>query len=185
MDEQVRPNRERDVTSATYEELARPAHSDTQDLEHLLRARGHRVSAARRLVLMALFAADWPIKAEDIAAGLHGLPPADLASIYRNLEMLEQQGLVYHLHLGHGPRHYRLVGTDEPCYVVCERCERIDSVTSSDLDGARAAISERVGYQASFVHFPLVGVCPACAAAAPVQTPQRPAADRPADSDHD
>jgi Fur family ferric uptake transcriptional regulator len=140
-------------------------HSDTQDLEHLLRARGHRVSAARRLVLMALFAADWPIKAEDIAAGLHGLPPADLASTYRNLEMLRATGPRVPPAPRSWPAPHRLVGTDEPCYVVCERRERIDSVASSDLDSARAAISERLGYQAAFVHFPLVGICPACAAA--------------------
>jgi len=136
-----------------------------EDLEDVLRARGHRVSAARRLVLMALFAADRPVTAEEIASGLQGqVPRSDLTSIYRNLELLEQQGLAYHLHLGHGPRHYRLVEVDEPCYVVCERCERVDSVPSSDLDAIRAAIDDRVGYHASFRHFPLVGVCRACMA---------------------
>ena len=139
------------------------APSDMETLEDVLRARGHRVSAARRLVLMALFAADRPVTAEAIASGLHGqVPASDLASIYRNLEMLEQQGLVYHMHLGHGPRHYRLCGPDEPCYIVCERCERVDAVASAELDDARAAIRDHVGYRPSFAHFPIVGVCPAC-----------------------
>ena len=139
-----------------------------EDLENLLRSRGHRVSAARRLMLMVLLAADRPVTAEEIASGLEGVvPPSDLASIYRNLEMLEQQGLVYHLHLGHGPRHYRLASTDEPCYVVCERCERVDTVAAAALDDARAAIARRVGYQASFTHFPIVGVCPTCAQTQP------------------
>jgi hypothetical protein len=57
--------------------------------------------------------------AEEIASGAHGrVPPSDVSSIYRNLEMLEQEGLVYHLHPGHGPRHYRLAGCDTPCYLV-------------------------------------------------------------------
>lgn len=146
--------------------VAAAMHSETVDLEELLRARGHRVSAVRRIVLMALFAADGPVTAEDIASGLGGrVPPADVTSIYRNLEMLEQQGLVYHMHLGHGPRRYRLRGSDEPCYVVCERCERVDTVAFANLDDARSAIKERVGYRASFTHFPIVGVCPACTAA--------------------
>jgi len=29
-----------------------------------------------------------------------------------------------------------------------------------ELDDARAAIARRVGYEASFTHFPIVGVCP-------------------------
>ncbi|HEV7805745.1 MAG TPA: transcriptional repressor [Solirubrobacteraceae bacterium] len=134
-----------------------------EGLEDVLRSRGHRVSAARRLVLMALFAADVPVTAEQISAGMKGLPPSDLASIYRNLEMLEQQGLVYHLHLGHGPRRYRLVSPDEPCWVICERCDRIDAVAFARLDDARAAVNSGIGYKPSFTHYPIVGVCPACA----------------------
>jgi Fe2+ or Zn2+ uptake regulation protein len=133
---------------------------DTEALEDVLRATGHRVSGARRLVLMALFAAGRPVTAEDIASGLQGrLPPSELSSIYRNLELLEQQGLAYHVHLGHGPRHL-LVGADEHCYVVCEVCDRVDAVASSDLDDARSAIADGIGYQATFTHFAIVGVCP-------------------------
>ena len=42
---------------------------------HVLRARGLRVSAARRLVIEALFAAERPLTAEEIAAGLEGWLP--------------------------------------------------------------------------------------------------------------
>ncbi|HWM08978.1 MAG TPA: transcriptional repressor, partial [Solirubrobacteraceae bacterium] len=62
---------------------------------HVLRARGLRVSAARRLVIEALFAAERPLTADEVAAGLEGwLPSSDLASVYRNLDTLEEIGLV-------------------------------------------------------------------------------------------
>ncbi|MDQ2760210.1 MAG: hypothetical protein M3Y17_07185 [Actinomycetota bacterium] len=90
--------------------------------------------------------------------------------------MLEQQGLVYHLHLARPwPAPLPPRGPDEPCYLVCERCERVDTVASSDLDDARSAVSGRVGYQATFTHFPVVGLCPACAAAAAAHLPPGPA----------
>ena len=58
-----------------------------------LRAAGLRVSAARRVVLEALFAAGGPATAEELASGLDGrLPVSDLASMYRNLETLEDLG---------------------------------------------------------------------------------------------
>lgn len=155
--------------------MVEPLASDRESLEDVLRTRGHRVPAARRLVLMALFASDSPITAEQIAIGVNGLPPSDIASIYRNLEMLEQQGLVYHLHLGHGPRHYRLEGPDEPCYVVCERCQRVDAVVAANLDDARAAIGAQIGYTANFTHFPIVGVCPDCTTT--TATPEVPNVD--------
>ena len=88
-----------------------------------LRAGGLRVSAARRLVLGALYAADGPVSAEGIAGGLEGrLPASDLASVYRNLETLEQLGLVRHVHFGHGPGLYTLAGAGEREYLSCEHC---------------------------------------------------------------
>ncbi len=86
-----------------------------------LRIRGMRVSAARRLVLEALFAAEGPVSAEAIAAGLGGrLPASDLASVYRNLDTLEEIGLARHVHAGHGPGLYAL--SRGAGYAACEGC---------------------------------------------------------------
>ena len=80
-----------------------------------LRAGGLRISAARRLALEALFAADAPASADELAGGLGGrLPGSDLASLYRNLETLAAAGLVEHLHVPHGPGRYVLTGRPNP-----------------------------------------------------------------------
>ena len=129
-----------------------------------LRAGGLRVSAARRLVLGALYAADGPVSAEGIAGGLEGrLPVSDLASVYRNLETLEQLGLVRHVHFGHGPGLYALAGAGEREYLSCERCGAHLAVPPAALDGVRGALREAFGWEARFTHFPVVGACPACA----------------------
>ena len=77
-----------------------------------LRARGLRLSSARRLLLQALYAADHPLSAEELAGD------GDLASAYRNLEVLEELGLVAHVHLGHGPGVYQPAG----CPSALVRC---------------------------------------------------------------
>jgi Fur family ferric uptake transcriptional regulator len=123
-----------------------------------------RVSAARRLVLEALYAADAPISAEQIADGLAGrLPRSDLASVYRNLETLEQLGLVRHCHLGHGPGLYVATGRREREYLVCDSCSAVSSVEPARMDAVRALIQERFGYEAHFTHFPILGLCADCA----------------------
>jgi Fur family transcriptional regulator, ferric uptake regulator len=129
-----------------------------------LRARGLRVSAARRLVLEALYGASGPITAEQIATGLAGrLPRSDLASVYRNLETLEQVGLVRHAHLGHGPGLYSPAGLGEREYLVCNSCNTVLAVEPERMDPVRALIEERFGYEAAFNHFPILGLCPDCA----------------------
>lgn len=132
-----------------------------------VRARGLRLSAARRLVLEALFAADAPLTAEHLAGGLDGrLPPSDLASVYRNLETLEALGLVRHVHMGHGPGRYALAGADASEYVSCERCGAYVTLAPDALDGVRSAVRRACGYTARFTHFPVVGLCPACSSEA-------------------
>jgi Fur family transcriptional regulator, ferric uptake regulator len=127
-----------------------------------IRAHGLRLSAARRLVLEAIYTAEGPVKAEEIAGGLDGrLPRSDLASVYRNLETLERLGLVRHVHLGHGPGRYERVGPHRD-YLVCERCHTIASLPRDQLQAARRTIAEVTGFAVRFDHFPLTGLCPGC-----------------------
>jgi Fur family ferric uptake transcriptional regulator len=131
-------------------------------IDHL-RDVGLRVSAARRLVLEALCAADGPMSAEQIAGGIGGrVPCSDLASVYRNLETLEQSGIVRHVHLGHGPGLYALVTDGDREYLTCERCGDFQALVLEELDGVRDLIRDRFGYEARFVHFPIVGLCESC-----------------------
>ncbi|MDX6573379.1 MAG: hypothetical protein QOC86_2535 [Gaiellales bacterium] len=127
-----------------------------------LRARGLRLSGARRLVLEALYSTDVPLSAEEIAAGV-GRPASDLASVYRNLETLEHLGLVQHVHLGHGAGRYVRSGRERE-YLVCERCGVQRPVAPEQLDGVRQAVREATGFEARFSHFPIVGACADCAA---------------------
>jgi Fur family ferric uptake transcriptional regulator len=126
-----------------------------------LRERGLRISTPRRLVLEALFAAEGPVSAEQLATGL-GL---DLASVYRNLETLEAHGVVRHVHLGHGPGLHALVAPGEREYLYCEGCGAVRAVAPEELDPARELIHDQFGLEARFTHFPIVGLCAACAAA--------------------
>jgi Fur family transcriptional regulator, ferric uptake regulator len=141
---------------------ATPVRFETiDDALRALRERGLRISTPRRLVLEGLFDADAPVSAEQLARGLE----LDLASVYRNLETLERYGLVAHLHLGHGPSLHILVGRGEREYLYCERCGAVESVTPDALEAVRAEVRRGFGYEARFTHFPIVGLCAACAAA--------------------
>jgi Fur family ferric uptake transcriptional regulator len=131
-----------------------------------LRAGGLRVSAARRLVLEALFAAGEPVTVEELAEGLGDrVPRSDVASTYRNLETLEDLGLIHHVHLGHGPGRYVLAGAPTHEYVACEGCGAFVAVDAGALEPVRALVREAFGYEARFSHFPIVGLCGSCAAA--------------------
>jgi Fur family ferric uptake transcriptional regulator len=132
--------------------------SSIDDAIEVLRGRGLRLSMTRQLVLEALFAAAAPVSAEAIAVRL------DLVatSVYRNLETLERHGLVRHVHLGHGPGLYALVGDGEHEYIYCPGCGTARTVRPELLDPVRDHILRRFGYEVRFTHFALVGRCPRC-----------------------
>ena len=133
-----------------------------------LRARGLRVSAARRVVLEALFAADGPATADELASGIDGfVPESDLASVYRNLETLESIGLVRHVHFGHGAGRYVLSEVADRGYVYCQRCGAFDQLSTETLDALRAVVREGTTYEPRFTHFPIGGVCASCREDAP------------------
>ncbi len=131
----------------------------------LMRERGLRVSAARRLVLEALLAADGPMSAEQIAEGIGGrVPSSDIASVYRNLQAFADIGLVRHVHLGHGPGLHMLAIAGEQEYLTCERCADYLAVAPEQLDAVRDLVERQFGYRANFTHFPIVGLCAGCTA---------------------
>ena len=131
-----------------------------------LRESGHRVTAARRMVLEGLFEADGPVSADHLARTVGGKStPLDTASVHRNLAQLEELGLVRHVHIGHGPGLYALVGAAEREYIACERCGRVTSVEPTKLDPVRRTIRRKFGYEARFSHFPILGLCRSCAEA--------------------
>lgn len=120
-----------------------------------LRDRGLRVSSARRLLVRALYENDGPLSAEELAGD------GDVASAYRNLEVLEELGLVRHVHLGHGPGLYQPAGRPAE-FALCEGCGAARRVPPDALAAVRASVREAIGYEARFIHSPLAGLCPAC-----------------------
>jgi Fur family ferric uptake transcriptional regulator len=121
-----------------------------------LRTLGMRVSGPRRTLLAALYEAPEPRTAEELAGSL------DIASVYRNLDALEQVGLIRHVHAGHGPGRYALATPREHGYAACEGCGRHAPVPAEALAAVRAAVRSATGFTSDFVHFPIIGLCPEC-----------------------
>jgi Fur family ferric uptake transcriptional regulator len=140
-----------------------------------LRNAGLRISTPRRLVLEALFAATGPVSAADLARELS----LDESSVYRNLEVLEQLGVVRHVHLGHSPGLYTLVSDEVVEYLCCERCGKVTAVPPARLDAVREQIHDEFGYTARFTHFAIVGLCPDCASAAQAHGARTPPSHTP------
>lgn len=162
----IRTVRERADFDLRGEDLV-PGPGDVIAAVTTVRAHGLRVSAARRRVLEALFAADGPVTAEQLAGGLGGrMPRLDLASVYRNLAALEQIGVVDRVALGHGASVFGVRGHRPPAVAVCERCGARSAIDGQTLEHLRSLVRGACGLSQAFAHGAVVGLCEPCAARA-------------------
>ncbi|MHA3702814.1 Fur family transcriptional regulator [Jatrophihabitans sp. YIM 134969] len=91
---------------------------------------------------------------------------ADLTTVYRTLDLLEELGFVRHAHLGHGAPSYR-PADDDHIHVVCHRCGRVLDVDADLVDDLADRLHATRGFQLDRGHFTVFGKCAECLAVAP------------------
>ena len=140
-------------------------HGRDAGLAERLRARGLRLTPQRARVLAAVTALEHATP-EAIGARLReeagpdGAAP-DTSTVYRNLELLERLGLVWHTHLGKGAPIYH--AAEHPhLHVVCASCGAVESAPSGLLDEAAERLAAELGFTVDVGHVALSGTCRAC-----------------------
>jgi Fur family ferric uptake transcriptional regulator len=130
------------------------------DIAAQLRADGRRLGAARRQVIDALEERAAAVTAEELAVALPGV---HVSSVYRSLAVLEELGIVRHVHLGHGPALWELTHeADDARHLVCERCGRHVVVPAEVFRELEARLADQHGFVIDRGHFALTGRCTAC-----------------------
>lgn len=128
----------------------------------LLRARGGRLTTARRAIITALVSSSSHVTADELSATVRATQPdVHLTTIYRCLDTLEEMGVVDHVHLGHGRAVYHL--NDElHQHLVCERCQAVVEVPDSLFDDLAARVKGSYGFTIRPHHFAVLGRCAEC-----------------------
>jgi Fur family ferric uptake transcriptional regulator len=89
------------------------------------------------------------------------LPRVSLATVYRNLEWLSDQGLAQKIEVG--GRQKRFDGDiSEHYHVRCSKCGRVADVEMDLLDGVEARIAQCCGFTVTGHRIEFTGLCPAC-----------------------
>ena len=89
-------------------------------------------------------------------------PGINLSTVYRNLETLENVGLVQHTHLGHGGATYHAAEELTHLHLVCGVC---GSVGDAPIDAAASfvnSLSDDYGFKTDVTHFAIYGTCSEC-----------------------
>jgi Fur family transcriptional regulator, ferric uptake regulator len=131
-----------------------------------IRARGGRVTAPRVAILQVLLNGPHHATVEDLEDRVRATAPdIHQATFYRTLAALEELGVVYHLHVDHGPSVWH-IAVEEHEHLVCKSCGAIVEVPAESFDALRASIADRYGFLLDTHHFVSQGLCRHCITAA-------------------
>jgi Fe2+ or Zn2+ uptake regulation protein len=133
----------------------------------MLRAHAQRLTPARQRLVDILSSADGPRSIPEILAARGGLAQS---SVYRNLVVLEDAGVVHRMSTSDGFARYELAEdlTEHHHHLVCSSCGRVEDLPATPAveRSVAAAIdqaAQRAGFRTEHHRLDLVGVCARCA----------------------
>lgn len=135
-----------------------------------LERESHRLTPQREAVVDVLIAnADDHLSAEEIfmhTKAFHA--EIGLATVYRNLELLEKLGIIHRFDYGDGQSRYEIrLGEDEEHYhhhLICQQCGFIGEFRSDLLETIEKRIAEETGFAVTDHCLRFFGICGSCRA---------------------
>jgi Fe2+ or Zn2+ uptake regulation protein len=133
----------------------------------LLRSHHQRMTAGREQLIEVLAAADGPLTIPEILRRRRGLAQS---SVYRNLVVLEEVGVVHRIVTADDFARYELADglAGHHHHLVCATCGRVEDVPASaaveqSVAAAAARAARTSGFRTFHHRLDLVGVCSRCA----------------------
>ena len=130
--------------------------------QHELREKGLRLTPQRELVLQAVRELGHATP-EEVAEKVRLTHPGiNLSTVYRNLETLENVGLVLHTHLGHGGATYHAAEELTHLHLVCSVCGDIGDAPIDVAANFVNLLADDFGFKTDVTHFAITGTCQKC-----------------------
>lgn len=120
-----------------------------------------RITKQRKAIFLALQGDTSHPTAEEIYRRVkEQLPHISLATVYRNLKLLAQEGLIQELTTGDGPSRYDF-RTHAHYHFACDRCERVYDVEIPVQTRLHRELT-RQGFAVRSHDLVFHGLCPSC-----------------------
>lgn len=138
--------------------------SDTQLKQaiHKLKETGVRITPQRHAILEYLIQSMSHPTADDIYKALEGkFPNMSVATVYNNLRVFREIGLVKELTYGDSSSRFDFV-TTEHYHIICEECGRIVDFHYPGLDEVEQLAAHVTGFEVGHHRMEIYGTCPDC-----------------------
>ena len=90
-------------------------------------------------------------------------PNISKATVYRNLNLLSEMGMIRKLEIPGGADRFDHI-CKEHCHVKCEKCGRVFDIDIPYIDGLDNRVENRNGFELTGYDILFRGICPGCRA---------------------
>ena len=90
-------------------------------------------------------------------------PNISKATVYRNLNLLSEMGMIRKLEIPGGADRFDHI-CKEHCHVKCEKCGRVFDIEIPYIDGLDNRVDNRNGFELTGYDILFRGICPGCRA---------------------
>jgi len=91
------------------------------------------------------------------------LPRISLATVYRNLEIMSEAGLIHKLEISGRQKRFDW-DLHQHDHIYCVQCHRVDNIDLADKREITLPADENRGYEVSGCRIEFYGICPKCSA---------------------
>lgn len=134
-----------------------------QDAVDTLRRRGFRLTPQRQVVLSVLEGSEGHLSATEIFERVRAVNTRiNISTIYRNLELLKDLGLITVTDLGEGRLHYHYREMGHHHHLICEKCGRVTELSESLFQPLKRELERRYHFKADLSHLAIFGRCHRC-----------------------
>jgi Fur family ferric uptake transcriptional regulator len=128
-----------------------------------LRLRGYRITPQRERIIQAVAHSPKHITAEEVALQLIKLTQViNIATVYRTLDLLWQEGFACRNDLSEGKTVYATFQHGPHIHLVCRKCNQVIDADIRILNSFGDDLHSNYNFQPDLDHFSIFGICADC-----------------------
>lgn len=137
--------------------------SPCQTFIETLRSRGYRITPQREMIVEAIAHSGHHINAEEVFAQVQERTRSmNIATVYRTLELLVEQGLASRIDLGEERVIYATYQHGPHIHLVCRQCGQVVDANQDMLSVLNHQLQSEYQFAADLQHISVVGLCSNC-----------------------
>lgn len=137
--------------------------SPCQTFIDALRSQGFRITPQREMIIETIAHSGQHINAEEIYNHVHQRTRSvNIATVYRTLDLLVEQGLATRIDLGKGRVIYATFLHGPHIHLVCRQCGQVTDANQQMLAALNHQLQSEYRFAADLQHISIVGLCSDC-----------------------